>query len=64
MPDQAEIIVKRGAQLIVDGGTITSAGQKWLGIKTKGKKNRLQRFLGKKGEVIFKNGAVIEKNLK
>lgn len=59
MAEQARIIVKRGASLIVDGGIITSSGKTWQGVKIEGKENRI-RLSRKKGEVIFKNGAVIE----
>jgi hypothetical protein len=58
MADQAQIIIKRGAQLIVDGGIITSANQTWQGVKIKGEKKS-------KGEkIIFKNGGVIEHELR
>lgn len=60
MADQAAIVIKRGASLIVDGGVITSSGQTWQGIKTEGAKNKKKRLFGKKGEVIFKNGGIIE----
>jgi len=64
MADQAEIIVKRGASLILDGGIITGAGKTFQGIKVIGKGNRLQRLFGESGKVIYKNGAVIENNRK
>lgn len=60
MADQAAIVIKRGASLIVDGGVITSSGQTWQGIKTEGAKNKMKRLFGKKGEVIFKNGGIID----
>ncbi|MES2138494.1 MAG: M43 family zinc metalloprotease [Bacteroidota bacterium] len=64
MADQATIVIKRGATLIVDGGVITSSGQFWQGIKIEGTKNRMKRLFGKKGEVIFKNGGIIENDRK
>lgn len=64
MPEQARIVIKRGAFLIVDAGVITSVGQSWLGIKTEGKRNKLKRLLGAKGEVVLKNGALIINTLK
>ncbi len=60
MANQAKIIIKRGASLIVDGGIITCAGKTWEGIKIRGRKSKLQRLFGPAGEVIFKNGSVIE----
>lgn len=60
MTEQAEIIVKRGATLIVDGGIITSSGQTWQGIKIEGGKNRMKCLFGKKGEVVFKNGGEVK----
>lgn len=62
MAHQAEIIVKRGASLIVDGGIITSAGKDWQGIKIRG--NTMQNLLGTKGRVIIKNGGIIEHSSK
>ncbi len=60
MADQAAIVIKRGASLIVDGGVITASGQTWQGIKIGGGKNRMKRLFGKKGEVIFKNGGEVK----
>ncbi len=60
MPQQARIVIKRGAFLVVDGGVITSVDSTWQGIKIEGKRSKLQRLLGAKGEVIFKNEGVIE----
>ena len=59
MADQAEITVKRGALLIIDGGIITSAGKSWQGVKTGKTKKRFKRFNGE-GKVILKNGGAIE----
>lgn len=59
MADQAKIIIKRGATLIVDGGTITSSNSTWQGIKIIGNENGIPSLFGSKGKVIFRNGAVI-----
>jgi hypothetical protein len=60
MPEGADITVKRGARLLVDGGVITSAGINWNGIKIKDSKNRLTRLFGKAGVVEVKNNGRIE----
>ncbi len=40
IPKDGEILVKRGAKLIVDGGTLTNAcGQMWQGIRVEGDPN-------------------------
>ena len=61
MPEQGEILVKRGGKLLVDGGIITASGTQWRGIKVKENKNAIQRLFGSSGEVKLTNGAVIEK---
>ena len=60
MAEQAVIIIKRGAQLIVDGGVITSSGKTWQGIKIKG--NKMQHVFGAQGKVILQNGGIIKNN--
>ncbi len=60
MAAQAEIIVKKGAQLIIDGGSIIAANQTWKGIKIVGNKYIVQHIKRGKGEVIYKNGGVVK----
>ena len=58
MDPESRIIVKRGGQLIVDGGLITSdCEEKWNGIIVEGDVPGKQAHSGK---VILKNDAVIE----
>jgi hypothetical protein len=60
MPDAGKIIVKRGAKLVLDGGTITTgcAGM-WAGVELWG--DRSQRQLATlQGTVQIINGGVIE----
>ncbi|MCE9540838.1 MAG: hypothetical protein K8R85_16715, partial [Bacteroidetes bacterium] len=64
MANQAAIVIKRGASLIVDGGVIISSGQTWQGIKIEGAKNRMKHLFGKRGEVIFKNGGEVKNTRK
>jgi len=59
--DDVKIIVEPGAKLIVDGGTLTNiCGALWQGIEVQGKANQSQLVPGAQGQVILKNGAVIE----
>lgn len=61
MTDNARIIVKRGAKLIVDGGTITNlCTNRWKGIEVWGTSNLPQDESGAQGVVELKNDAVIE----
>ncbi|MFY9307444.1 MAG: M43 family zinc metalloprotease [Bacteroidia bacterium] len=61
MPEQGEIIIKRGGRLIVDGGTITGAGKKWEGVKIKTSTTALERLFGNNdGLLEIKNDGVID----
>ncbi len=61
LTDNARIIVKRGAKLIVDGGTITNlCTKRWKGIEVWGTSNLPQDETGAQGTVELKNGALIE----
>lgn len=60
MEEQAEIIINKGASLIVDGGVIKATNQSWKGIKIIGTCKKKKRLWNAKGEVIIKNGGVIE----
>jgi hypothetical protein len=60
MPDEAKIIVKPGAKLVIDGGTITSGcGLMWQGIEVWGDKSKTQN-LANQGVLILQNNAIIE----
>jgi len=60
MPSEAKIIVERGAQLIIDGGTLTNACEDmWDGIEVWGTYNRPQS-LDYQGLVRVENGGTIE----
>ncbi|MEQ1732158.1 MAG: zinc-dependent metalloprotease [Bacteroidia bacterium] len=60
MPDEAKIIVKPGAKLVIDGGTITSGcGLMWQGIEVWGDKTKTQN-LANQGVLILQNNAIIE----
>ncbi len=60
----SKIIVKPGAKLIIDGGKITSSGDSfWKGIQVWGNDEAHQYTINgqcAQGQVILKNGAVIE----
>jgi len=57
----AKIVVMRGAKLIVDGGTITSAcNNMWKGVEIWGTSSAGQNDLTAQGVVELKNGATIE----
>jgi hypothetical protein len=64
LPRGACILVRRGAQLIVDGGTITNLcdGQMWQGIVVEGNPNLPQTNFTSNGQgrVTLINGATIE----
>ncbi len=62
MPINGKIIVERGAQLIIDGGVITTAWDNslWKGIQVHGYYFASQQIPGDQGKVILKNGALIE----
>ncbi|MGD9494051.1 MAG: hypothetical protein AB7V36_11925 [Bacteroidales bacterium] len=61
MPKNSKIIVEPGAKLIVDGGTLTNTcGGLWQGIELQGNSSLSQLTPGAQGQVILKNGAVIE----
>lgn len=51
MAEQAAIIVKKGGQLIVDGGLIAVVNQTGKGIKTIEKRNKTRQFWRSKGEI-------------
>ncbi|NOQ75428.1 MAG: T9SS type A sorting domain-containing protein [Crocinitomix sp.] len=56
-----KVIVEQGAQLIVDGGTITSLCDVfWGGIEVWGDKDEIQVPHSNQGKVILKNNALIE----
>lgn len=60
MPSAAKIIVKRGAQLIIDGGTITSACQNvWKGIEVWGD-NTLRQLTSLQGKVSIVNSGSVQ----
>ncbi len=73
MPDSAKIIVKRGARLTIDGGTITCACDgMWEGIEVWGNSSKSHPTVGliisgsypsnadDQGVLYMKNGAIIE----
>lgn len=74
MPNDAKIIVERGARLVIDGGTITSnCGELWQGIEVYGAGNLVAHptrneiiygthpmTSGSHGVVFIHNGATIE----
>lgn len=60
MPEKAKIIVKPGARLTIDGGTITHrCGALWEGIEVWGNAN-LPQTLANQGYVLMINNATIE----
>jgi len=60
LPGDASIIVKRGAMLVVDGGTITNACKGlWRGIEVYGTSNQPQQP-NYQGTVVVENGGTIE----
>jgi len=62
--DNARIIVKRGAKLVVDGGYLTNlCNNMWKGIEVWGTSNLPQDEYGVHGIVELYNGAVIENAL-
>ena len=57
----SKIIVEPGAKLVIDGSTLTSlCDQLWQGIELQGNSSLSQLTPGAQGQVILKNGAVIE----
>ncbi len=59
-PPQGKIIVRPGAKLIVDGGTLTNrCNNMWGGVEVKGN-NRLKQNTINQGYVNLKNGAIVE----
>jgi len=59
-PYQAKIMVEPGAQLIVDGGTLSNGcGSQWLGIDVWGNSSKPQNSVNQ-GWVYFRNGAIVE----
>jgi hypothetical protein len=64
MPENAKIIIKQGAKLVVDGGTLKNASTgQWQGIEVWGTTNQHQYPINgvyAQGIVELKNGAVIE----
>jgi hypothetical protein len=63
MAEQAKIIVKRGATLLIDGGMITASSVSWQGISIKKRNLILKKIFKKDGQLILKNAAVLEKAL-
>lgn len=59
MNENNKVIVKRGAKLYVNGGTLTSSGSNWKGIEVWGNSNFEQSFQDH-GLVELSNGAVME----
>ncbi|MFY9310414.1 MAG: T9SS type A sorting domain-containing protein [Bacteroidia bacterium] len=56
-----KIIVERGGNLTVNGGTITNGcGLMWQGIEVQGNQTASQQTAGAQGKVILKNNALIE----
>ncbi|MGB3946376.1 MAG: right-handed parallel beta-helix repeat-containing protein, partial [Bacteroidia bacterium] len=60
MANMGRIVVDREAQLIIDGGTVTSIWKMWRGIQVHGYYYSSQQVAGEQGKVILKNGAIIE----
>jgi len=61
MPEDARIIVKRGAQLIINGGLITSYDTVlWQGIEVWGTTTASQSTSGAQGKITIENGGTIE----
>ena len=63
IPEGHKIVVKPGAKLTVDGGTLTNTcGNNWLGVVVEGTPNAAPstNIGGPQGYVLLKNGAVIE----
>ncbi|GAB4254007.1 MAG: hypothetical protein Kow0079_10010 [Vicingaceae bacterium] len=59
--EDVRIIVEKGAKLILDGATLTSQCEKlWEGIEVWGDNSQNQFTQGAQGEVIIKNGTLIE----
>jgi hypothetical protein len=62
--ENAKIIVKQGAKIIIDGGKITAAcsGAMWKGIEVWGteSKSQISTDLQYQGQLEIKNGGVIE----
>ena len=63
MPEQGEIIVKRGGQLIVDGGVITGAGKRWEGVRVKKGNSAFMRLFGNEGKFELKNGGLVDETI-
>jgi hypothetical protein len=60
MPSEAKIVVKRGGQLILDGGTLSSAcNDLWWGVELQGDSRNIQTE-DYQGKIVLKNDAVIE----
>ncbi|HOX78661.1 MAG TPA: T9SS type A sorting domain-containing protein [Bacteroidales bacterium] len=60
MPSDAKIVVERGGQLILDGGTLTSAcNDLWWGVELQGDSRNIQTEQYQ-GKIIMRNEAVIE----
>jgi hypothetical protein len=66
MGDNMKVIIKQGAKLVLDGGTITNAGDCgdfWQGIEVYGTSNQHQYPSNNptyQGMLIVKNGGIIE----
>lgn len=61
MPEDARIIVKQGAQFIINGGLVTSYDTVlWQGIEVWGTTNSSQSTAGAQGKITIENGGTIE----
>ncbi|MDO9184772.1 MAG: hypothetical protein Q7W13_02090 [Bacteroidia bacterium] len=61
MAEGKKIIVERGGNLILNGGTITNdCGLMWQGIELQGNRAASQLTAGAQGKIILKNAALIE----
>ena len=56
----ASLIVKREGRLIIDGGTLTSCGDEWMGVVVEGLQGERNNQTGIAGKVELINKAVIE----
>jgi hypothetical protein len=62
MPTDAKIIVHRGGELVINGGTLTAACSDglWQGVEVWGTTNLSQSTAGAQGKIIIENGGTIE----
>ncbi|MCD4736011.1 MAG: hypothetical protein K8R53_08210, partial [Bacteroidales bacterium] len=60
-PPEADLVVKRGGRLIIDGGTLTNAcNNLWKGVEVWGTHDVPPNTDGAHGKIELKNGAIIE----